>query len=118
MKAILILSLLLCSCVADSYVAVNGQKTLTHKRFQLGGTTSFNRGDGSSEANDYQTSFRDGAAAVGVAIGAYQAVKINSSNNALTTTEVKANTTPTVTTPVESSSGAILTPVVTFPPAQ
>ena len=88
MKALLLASLLLCSCVQDSYVAINGNKSLTHKRMQFGGTTSFTRGDGSSEANDYQVSARDFFSTVGTVAGslAYGSVtKANNAASALTT---------------------------------
>jgi hypothetical protein len=82
---------------------------------QLGGTRSARRADGSSEVNDYQTSFRDSTMAI-TSLASTAALK--SIGNARQATAQKANARqPTVTTPtVDPATGIVLTPTVTQPP--
>jgi hypothetical protein len=88
MRALALLALLLASCELPSeYYASSSSagNTVYEKRWgQLGGTRSSHRSDGSSEVNDYQVSFRDGAeTATAVAIGMAN-VANTKSDNALT----------------------------------
>ena len=88
MKALLLIPFLLCSCVVYEHTASSRTGNVeTDKLYSLGGTTSQRGADGSSLVHDHQQSFRDAMAAAGVAIGAYQAVKVNGSNNALSATQ-------------------------------
>lgn len=87
MKALLPLLFLLSACVTDEYYAQNGSKILHHKRNQFGGTASFNRGDGSSEANDMQTSARDFFSTVATVAGTVSAAYIQNSDNSLSATQ-------------------------------
>ena len=88
MKTALCMALLLCSCVSYEHTATSKSGNVEHdKLFALGGSSSQRGADGSSFVHDHSQSFRDAMAAAGVAIGAYQAVKVNSSNNALTATQ-------------------------------
>jgi cbb3-type cytochrome oxidase cytochrome c subunit len=104
----------LCSCEINTYDAHSVAGNYVHEsNFQLGGTRSSSRSDGSSYANSYENSFRDGANAIGVAVAAKYSFQTHQSDNALSTTKVKANTKPTVTTNTEAA-----TQTVTFPPQQ
>ncbi len=77
--------LALAACEINQYEARSvAGNYVRESNWQLGGARSAARSDGSSYANGYENSFRDGAAAVGIGIGAVQTVKVNSSNNALT----------------------------------
>lgn len=111
----------LAACEINHYkaVAANGN-SVEESNWQLGGTKSARRSDGSSYANDYQQSFRDGAATAGLAIGAYQAVKVNNSNNALSATQ--STNAATQATKINASNNALeaaklkATPIIITPP--
>src|ERR1700727_2745519 len=60
MKYFSFFCLLLCGCEVNHYDAHSVTGNSVHEdNYQLGGTRSAKRSDGSSYANDYQTSFRD-----------------------------------------------------------
>ena len=79
-------------------------------------------GGGSATWSVVGTDSTDVPMAVANAYGITQSLKwgfkTRDSDNMTTVSKAKINTTPTVTTPTESASGAILTPKVTFPPQQ
>lgn len=79
--------LALASCqMPIEYVATNGTKTESLKVWgSLGGSETLRTAGGMEWTGNRNKSFGQGAQAAGLAIGAYQAVKINSSNNAVTT---------------------------------
>lgn len=116
----------LCSCVGYEHIAASKSGNYTRDRIvSFGGTASQRGSDGSSFVHDHQQSFRDGAAAVGLAIGAYQAVKVNSSNNALSATQstnaagvTNAQTASDTAVKLGAQKPIITVPpqVITFPP--
>ena len=122
MRTSLLIAFVLCSCVTDNYVAVNGNKSLTHSRKQFGGTASFNRGDGSGESNDMQTSARDFFSAVGTVAGAvsYGYVQhANNAANALTTQQLNASAAKTAQAKVAADAAATAgaqKAIITVPP--
>ena len=80
-------AVLLASCeFPTDYYAASATGNVVHHRTwgQLGGTKSIRRADGSSEANDYQDSFRAGAAAAAGAVAAHFNHADTVSNNGLT----------------------------------
>lgn len=123
MKALALLPVLLCSCMAYEHTAISKSGNQVHdKILAFGGTASHRSSDGSSTVYDAQQSARDFFATAGLAIGAYQAVKVNASNNAAASSQAAQQTareanarTPTIVNPVETSAGPLFPQVV--PPA-
>lgn len=121
MRTILsLLSILLVGCELPSeyYASSATGNTVHEKRWgQLGGTRSNSRSDGSSEANNYENSFRDGSTAV----LSYGLAKVTGGVQNVTTrndTARAANArTPTVTQPAQMAPDTTVFPIVT-PPAK
>ena len=113
------LILMLASCVMYEHTAVSKSgNTETDKLYSLGGTTSQRGADGSSLVHDHQASFRDAMSAAGIAIGAYQAVKVNGSNNALSATQ-NTNAASVTKNAADNATAIELgkqVPVITTPP--
>ncbi len=80
-----LIAVFLCSCEINHYTAKSVAGNYVHEdNYQLGGTRSNSRSDGSSYANDYQKSFQDGTSAV-VTLGAgIVAGQVNKAKNAAT----------------------------------
>lgn len=90
MKIILIFisQLMLVSCEINTYEALarNGN-SVRETNWQLGGTRSSRRSDGSSYANDHQQSFRDGTVAATTIAGGIVNAANTASNNTLSATQ-------------------------------
>lgn len=133
-------ALCLCSCEVNHYDALSATGNRVHEdNYQLGGTRSATRSDGSGYANSYETSFRDGSntlttIAGGVITGGVtkavqkskDAVKIAAGANstkvtlgaqqAATSTANAATAAKTATTIKAIEAGAPLAPVTVNPP--
>ena len=84
MRYLFLLPLLLSACTGPiDYYAASASGNVVHERRwgSIGGTRSIKRSDGSSEVQDDQRSLGDVVGGATLAVGAWQKVKVNASDN-------------------------------------